>query len=533
MPVRLLGVRKEDNVLAELNAKNADYATRRDASRRLIVVANRAPLEHRIDRAGHIQGRCTPGGVATALDAVSIGTNVTWLASAATEADRAMAERQEAVALPGGRTVRYVAADPEAYGLFYDRFCNSLLWFIQHGLVETVDIADSVETMRAWENGYLSVNRAFARAIIEELDRGPGPAWVMLHDYHFYATPRFVRWQRPEALLQQFVHIPWPEAASWERLPASIVQSLHRGLLANDSIVFQTAADVERFLQTCRAFLGDDVSVSTAAVAHGGRTTRVWWNPVSVDVWDLRSRLAKTDAPRLREQLQAGSPVERTIVRVDRLDPIKGVLEGFRAYARLLERNPDWRGRVRFLAFLVPTRTSVPAYQAYAREVLAEVDAINGRFGGSGWEPIRLYHEQNRPQALAGLTQYDVLLVNSVADGMNLVSKEGPVLNERNGVLVLSTAAGAYAELQRGAIGVQPGDVEGIAEGLQQALEMPAGERFERARMLRAAVLRHDLGRWFKLLLDDLQGLDGLPDTPPAAITIGDMGNLAGRTKLA
>jgi trehalose 6-phosphate synthase len=194
----------------------------------------------------------------------------------------------------------------------------------------------------------------------------------------------------------------------------------------------------------------------------------------------------------------------KTIVRVDRLDPSKNIDRGVDAFARMLERYPEWRGKVRFLAFLVPTRGGIDAYKQHAREVFQKVEAINSRYGDADWQPIEVFFQQNRTEALVALSLYDVLLVNSVADGLNLVSKEGAVVNQRDGVLVLSKTVGSYHELQGDALGIDPFDVEGTAEALNRALAMPETERRIRAEGLRNAVANHQFHDWLDDILRDV-----------------------------
>jgi trehalose 6-phosphate synthase len=222
---------------------------------------------------------------------------------------------------------------------------------------------------------------------------------------------------------------------------------------------------------------------------------------------DLHASLSSTEARACCDEL-AREVGERTIVRVDRLDPSKNIVAGFRAFDLLLQRHPKWIGRVKFLAFLVPSRTSIPEYRAYADEVFNAIRTVNTRHGRPGWAPITVFHEHNRPRALVALGLYDVLLVNPLADGMNLVSKEGPVINQRDGALVLSTAAGSYGELREGALPVWPENLERTAEAMHAALSLPPGERRERAERLRRAVLAHNLDDWLGLLLDDLAGIE-------------------------
>lgn len=499
--------------------RNTSGADDDSLGNRLLVVSNRAPVEHYLDDGGRLRRGPAGGGVATALASVADSLPTSWVASAASREDRMLAADGGSIPLADGGHLRLVAPPAEAYDLFYGTFCNPILWYLQHSLWGRLRRTDVKErALGAWERGYLPVNQAFAEAIVDELrDRGR-PAWVMLHDYHLYAAPRFIRDLRPTAALQHFIHIPWPGPEAWQELPPVITESICESLLANDSVVFQSQSSVQNFLLTCWAFLADaQVDFGGGTVAYRGRRTRVWANPISVDVSDLRSRVSSPEARPHYARL-ADEVGERTIVRVDRLDPSKNVAAGFRAFDLVMQRHPEWLGRVRFLAFLVPSRTGVPEYRAYAEEVFSQVEETNARHGKGGWTPIRVFYEHNRLQALIAMTLYDVLLVNSLSDGMNLVSKEGPVVNERDGAVVLSVTAGSFTELWEGALPVWPEDVEGTAEALHTALSMPHAERGERALRLRQAVLRHDLDRWFQRLVQDLVGIEATEPTLVGAL---------------
>lgn len=195
---------------------------------------------------------------------------------------------------------------------------------------------------------------------------------------------------------------------------------------------------------------------------------------------------------------------KQTIVRVDRMDPSKNIALGFRAFGRLLERRPDMVGNVRFLAFLVPSREAIPEYRRYAREVWREIEQVNSRFCRGDWKPVEVFYQDNRVQAVAGMALADVVLVNPVADGMNLVAKEAPLVSERDSVLVLSKNCGAYGQLAHGAVGIEPTDVEATASALERALEMPAPERLRRTTVLRAVIDAEDLAWWVRSQLTDL-----------------------------
>ncbi len=485
----------------------------------LIVVSNRGPFEHQRDEQGALVRRPTGGGVAIALSSMTERQNLTWVVGAVSQADRDLVSLGLSdFSLNNGHRLRFVGASPSSYELFYGVFCNPILWFLQHSLWHLLEGRPNLQPdiFDAWNNGYLPLNAAFAEAVIDEVRRAKGKARVMLHDYHLYAAPLFIRDRCPGVQLQHFTHIPWPGPETWSVLPASIVESICEGMLANDSVSFQTEQSKHEFLRTCRAYL-PAVSVDRAetSIVYRGRAVNVFSNPISVDVFDLRRKIASPEVGMYGSRLAADDGM-LTIVRVDRLDPSKNVLTGFKAYRLLLERHPEWRGRVRFLAFLVPSREVIPEYREYREKVFALVDEINALYGTNRWRPITVYHEENRPQALAGLSLYDVLLANSLADGMNLVAKEGPIVNRRDGAVVLSTSVGAYHQLREAVLGVEATDIQGTAAALEQALRMAPEERHERARALRHAVGRHDITAWVSTQMAEFKRAESKPVLRPA-----------------
>jgi trehalose 6-phosphate synthase len=481
----------------------APYLTR--PTRKLIMVSNRGPVEHFFDESGRIRRREAAGGVATALGSVARQQPVTWIAGAATDADKAVSILDQRVPIGRESDLRLLVLPEKAFHAHYGVFCNPILWFVQHSIGDQLQSKDlAAESLDAWRDGYQPINEAFAAAVIDEMHGDGADTQVMLHDYHLYTAPRSIRAARPRAALQQFVHIPWPAAGAWRRLPDMIVRRICASLLANDSIVFQTESSVTNFLATCRAYVPHaKVMERQGEVDYLGQTTFVWSNPVSLDSREIETLRSSSTVESYREAFAAPEGV-KTIVRVDRLDPSKNVADGYEAFDLLLQRNPRLHGKVRFLSFLVPSRDGVPEYAAYKRRVFDLVDAVNRKYGTREWTPITVFHEHNRLQALAALTLYDVLLVNSVADGLNLVSKEGPLLNERDGVLALSTTAGSYEELVAGALPVNPYDIIDTADALERALNMGAKERAQRQAALREAISRHQTSDWLKQQLRDL-----------------------------
>ena len=480
----------------------------------LILVSNRGPLEHKVLEGGRLTTRRGQGGLVTALEPLAGRSGALWIAAASSEGDRIAVEtagsREIPVTLPDGRCwLELVNLPKPVYHQHYNVFSNPLLWFLQHRLWGLLDRPNLEECLlRAWRDGYVPANRAFAEAVVAAAHDRPLPT-IMLHDYHLYLAPGYIRAQLPRAIIHHFVHIPWPTPAAWQILPSAMSQAICAGLVASDVVGFQTHRHARNFLRSCRSFLkGARVDEEKGTVTWWeGHTAHVRVYPISVDVPGLRRLADSFEVQAYRKFLATRCAGQAAIVRVDRLDPSKNVVAGFRAYDLLLRRQPELAGRVRFLAFLVPSRTRIPEYQRYQQEVMRTVNEINARHGRDGWLPIDLFYEDNRLQALAGLQLYDVLLVNSVADGMNLVAKEGPVVNRREGVLVLSEEAGAHDQLAGGALSIAPTDVEATAEALSRALSMTSSERQRRGEVLRAQVEEQDLDHWVNSQLEDLHQL--------------------------
>jgi trehalose 6-phosphate synthase len=274
-----------------------------------------------------------------------------------------------------------------------------------------------------------------------------------------------------------------------------------------DIVGFQAERDVRAFLESCASFL-DDVRIDydSHVVHYNGRQTQVRSYPISIDVDEVRQIATSPRAREYEERIEQALG-GKTIVRVDRAEPSKNIVRGFSAFEIMLDRHPELIGEVRFLAFLVPSRTHIRQYQRYIEEIDVVVKHINEKYRTRGWEPVQVFYENNYIQAIAGMRLYDVLLVNSVIDGMNLVAKEGPVVNQRDGVLVLSEAAGAYEQLRVGALPVAPADVEGTSRALYQALTMTSAERTERATAMREIIEREDITAWLYHQLRDIQAL--------------------------
>jgi trehalose 6-phosphate synthase len=403
--------------------------------------------------------------------------------------------------------LRLIAHDPLDYDRYYNVLANPLLWFVQHELWPT-GLAPDIDhgTWEAWE-AYRRVNAAFAEAVVEEADAAGDGVSVLLHDYQLYLVGADVRAARPDLVLSHFVHIPWPGRGAWRVLPTDLREAIGRGLLACDVVGFHVESYVSEFLAFCEALPGTVVDWQRRSVRSNGRETLARAYPISVDP-DEFDGLASSPAVLSAEETLLAERPERLILRVDRTDPSKNIVRGLKAFDRLLEERPEWRGRVRFLVLLDPSRLEVPEYSDYLAAIQRTARAVGERWATPDGTPaIELRIHDNFPEAVAAYRQYDVLLVNALADGMNLIAKEAPLVNARDGVLVLSETVGAHDELGPFALSVNPFDIQGQADALHEALAMPVAERARRSAALQAHVREHDVRAWLAAQLADLDAL--------------------------
>jgi trehalose 6-phosphate synthase len=475
--------------------------------RSLVLVSNRGPVTYQED--GSLK-RGT-GGLVTALTGLASHRDAVWIASAMTDGDIEAAERAGGrpfeVEAPEGGTfrVRFVASDPDAYDRFYNIFANPMLWFIQHYLWDLSNAPDiRRHEVEAFESGYNAVNEDLAKAVLDEIDGREEPV-VMVHDYQLYTLPGMVRRERPDAFLHHFVHIPWSQSDSWRVLPTRIRDEIYHGLLANDIIGFHTRSYRRNFLQCCRDLLdGVEVDMERGIVHWGDRQVWVRAYPLPID-WRATRELARRQRVHELEEQVLRRRRPYSILRVDRADLSKNVLRGFTAFDTFLEQHPEFHERITFTAQLMPSRTDVPEYAEYLERIEALVAVVNHRHGTPDWMPIDLKLRDDLDEAVASYKHYDVMMVNAMFDGMNLVAKEGPLVNERDGVSILSENTGAHEELGEFALSVNPFDVQELADAIHAALTMAPEERARRAAGLKDVIMRRDPGDWIDEQIADIR----------------------------
>lgn len=449
--------------------------------RPVVIASNRGPVSHRVE-AGRLVARRGGGGLVSGLAPLVQEGRATWIAAALTEADREAARGESVHDGAEGVSAHLIELDPDDQRRFYDTVSNETLWFVHHGLFDpTRSPAYDDAWWAAWD-AYRRVNGRFADAVC---DLAPDGAVVLVQDYHLTLLAPQVRERRADLILVHFHHTPFAGPDGLRMLPPAARDELLSSLAAHHACGFHTDAWAANFTESLRHW------------GHG--VGAVFASTLSSDAADLAS-VASSDACQGHyDRIDAALGGRACLVRVDRMELSKNIVRGFRAFDALLERRVDWRGRVDFLAHCYPSRTGVPAYARYRDEVEAAATAVNERWGTADWTPVQLVTEDDFPRSVASLRRADVLLVNPIRDGLNLVAKEGPLVNDHDGQLVLSTEAGAFTELREAADAVDPFDLVDTAAALEAALDRSPEQRRERATRLRELSSQRTPSDW----LDD------------------------------
>ncbi len=502
---------------------------------RVLVASNRGPVSYQFGPDGSLTGRRGGGGmiagVISGLAAVAPEAEVTWICAALSEADR-VAARQHRLADPqsplnphdqdsgdlrGAEVsvpVRMLDIPPDTFNRAYNNVANSTLWFLHHLLFDTPGQPQfGRQFQRDW-TAYLAYNEAFADALAAEAASGEaasGGVKVLIQDYHLSLAPRLLRDRLGRAArgtgIAHFHHTPWAPPDYYRMLPREVGQALLDGILGADHAGFHAGRWATAFLDCCEVILGADVDRTAGPatgpdggvvgrVSYRGRVTNVAVHPLGVDAPALRARARAEDVRDHIGLLGQAAVGRKLIVRIDRTELSKNILRGLASYRELLATRPQWHNRVVHLAFAYPSRSALPEYRAYTERVRRLARDISEEFGTDDWNPLVLEVKDDYPRSLAACAVADVLLVNPIRDGMNLVAQEGPVLSERGCALVLSQEAGAAATLAADALLVNPYDISETADALHRALAMPEAERQRRSAGLAAAAAAARPARW-------------------------------------
>ena len=471
-----------------------------DPSRLVLVASNRGPVSFSFAADGSLAARRGGGGLVSGLTpglaAVAANGEVLWICAALSDADRVAAQLGErAHGAPGEAPVRMLDIPQGTFAAAYNGVANSVLWFVHHLLFDTpLQPQFDAGFRRDWA-AYVAYNQVFADALAEESVTGTR---VLVQDYHLALAPRMLRDLRPGTRIAHFEHTPWAPPDYYRMLPDDVAAAILDGMLGADHLGFHSERWAAAFLDCCAAVLGAQVSRSGTGgqVSYRGRVTGVAAHPLGADAGELRARGEEADVRAAAAVLSGATAGRQVIVRIDRTELSKNIVRGLAAYRELLVTRPQWRGQVVHLVLAYPSRSGLAEYRAYTESVHELAREINAEFGTDEWEPVILDLKDDYPRSLAAYGLADVLLVNPIRDGMNLVAEEGPILSERGCGLVLSREAGAASLIGDSALLVNPYDVTATAEALHAALSMPAAERQRRSAAIAAAASAYAPRRW-------------------------------------
>ena len=480
-------------------------------TQRVLVAANRGPLSYQFAADGTLAARRGGGGLVAGLTSGLAGLraecDVLWICSAFSDADRAAAHRRDGDVPQGDVPVRMLDIPPDVFHRAYNNVANSTLWFLHHLLFDLPDQPRfGTEFRRDWA-AYQRFNETFADALAEEASRGaPGPVRALVQDYQLTLASRMLRDKlgdrADEVGIAYFWHTPWAPPENYRLLPREVGDSVLEGILGADHAGFHSARWARAFVDCCSEYLNAEVDYLAgqgsviAKVSHRGHVTEIAVHPLGVDSAALRASASTAEVESHVTELREIAGERQLVVRVDRTELSKNILRGLAAYRELLATRPQWHGRIIHFACAYPSRAALSEYRSYTERMQQAAAEINAEFGTADWTPLILEVKDDYARSLAACRVADVMLINPIRDGMNLVAQEGPVLSDRGCTLVLSREAGAAELLADEALLVNPYDISETSAALYHALSMSPGERRRRTDAIAAASDSRAPARW-------------------------------------
>jgi trehalose 6-phosphate synthase len=445
--------------------------------RPILIASNRGPVSFELDD-GNLVATRGAGGLVSGIGPLVHDTDTTWIAAGLSDGDRVAARSGTIEA--EGFNVRTLDIDADDLNLAYNIIANETLWYLYHGLYERSrsPVIDT-EWYDAW-SAFRRYNQEFAQTIVDEAE---ADSIVLLQDHHLALVAPIVRDERPDTSIVHFSHTPFATPNALRVLPELARTELLLGYLGANALGFHSSRWSDEFIACCRENLGV-------------RPTKTFVSPLAPDADELRAFATSDECEEQFRALDKITGDNFVLARTERLELSKNILRGFWAYDELLAMRPDMHERIIFVGAFSPTRTDVVDYANYRREVEEAVEEINARWGRNGWTPIHYVAENNYAFAIAVLRRYDALLVNPIRDGLNLVAKEGPIVNERDGVVLLSREAGAFDELSGLVTEVHAYDITQTAQAISNAIDMDAGQRADLAADVKEVVQSRNPRIW-------------------------------------
>jgi len=475
---------------------------------RFVVVSNRLPI--RIESTGDAwQVRPGAGGLITALAPVLERNRGLWIGWPGCGPEAPIDELLATASRDNSFDLRAIPLSREEEEGYYRGFANEAIWPLFHDLLGHCKF-----DLAAWKT-YETVNRRFAETVADAIRPGD---FIWIHDYQLILVGRYMRELNARLPLSFFLHTPFPSLDLFHRLPWH--NEILRGLLAYDVLGFQTLRDRRNFVHCVRELI-DGAEVWTGhrhTTLHvDGRVTKAGQLPISIDFEEFNQGAARLEVGEAAWFLREHFKARQLMLGIDRLDYTKGIPERFLAFERALEKYPKMRGEVSLIQIVIPSRPQIPDYRNLKTLIDSQAGRINARYALHGWVPIHYqFRTLDRTQLLAHYRACEIALITPLRDGMNLVAKEYCASSvDGNGVLILSTFAGAADQLNRGSIIVNPYDCEKTADAIHEAFSMETDERVRRMKALRAHVKRNDVHRWLTLVRAFSSGDEANPPANP------------------
>jgi len=459
------------------------------SGKRLLVVSNRLPviISKKNDKWHLYPGT---GGLVTALTPTMEKNHGIWVGWPGC--------KYEVPAVPllkdYNAKIKYelhpVRLKDEEIDKYYRGFANETIWPLFHDLLgHCVFNADN------WES-YVDVNRKFADEAMKVVEPN---SFIWIHDYQLLLAGYFLRQRLSKRPLNFFLHIPFPSRDLFRRLPWK--QEIITAMLSYDHVGFQTVNDRRNFIQCVKSLVPEAVikiHKRLCTVHLEGRTIELGHYPISIDFNEFNDMAKSKEVSDSAWYLHEKHGERTLVLGLDRLDYTKGIPERFLAFERMLEKYPDAHEKMSLIEIVIPSRMDVPGYSDLKEQLDQLVGRINARYTKNGWIPIHyMFRHLERVELLGFYRACEIALVTPLRDGMNLVAKEYCASSiDNNGVLILSEFAGASAQLGKGAIMVNPYDLEGTADAIYSAFIMDKGERQKRMKALRSEVKRNCVQKW-------------------------------------
>lgn len=472
------------------------------AGYKFILASNREPFLHIYDEGKKQKIICkrSVGGVSVALDSVMRATQGTWIAYGGSAADKEVVDKLDHIQVPTNNpkyTLRRVWMTESERRGYYEGFSNETLWPICHAVFMRPTFKES-----DWL-AYKKINKRFANAILEEIKDKKAIVWIQ--DFQLSLVTEYIKDKRPDVLIGQFWHIPWPTYEIFRTCPWK--KEILNGLLANDLLGFHRFYHVDNFLNNVDREMESNINKEDLMVNYKNHKTKVGFFPISVDYEKIVNYVKNTKNNKKMIEKYVKSPYKYLAIGIDRIDYTKGIVNRLLAIEKFLEMYPSYKGKFVYFGIGSPSRSGISTYRKLSKEIRRQVLRINNKFAQKNWQPIYYLEEiMDRQDLLKICQKADLCLVTSLDDGMNLVSKEYVVANKGDGALILSSFTGAAKELTDAFL-INPYDIKETAESIKKAIETPRKEKIKRMTNMKKIIKNRNIFRWASKFLLELSKL--------------------------